>query len=133
MASAPHPRPFPSFPAQCVCPLQASAWQTSLGITAQAPSSLASVPDFGLLLPGDFTGTRPGLGSETTGVYLKPLSAVGTQATPSTQAPSIQPGPNLEGGQAYSPVALGHADLEAELEGIQQQLQDYQTTKQNLR
>lgn len=65
-------------------------------------------------------------------MYLKPLSEVGTWATPSTQAPSI-PGPNLEGGQAYSPVALGHADLEAELEGIQQQLQDYQTTKQNLR
>ncbi|XP_019498610.1 PREDICTED: protein SFI1 homolog isoform X4 [Hipposideros armiger] len=111
----------------------ASARQTSLGITPQAPPSLASVPDSRLLLPGDFTGTRPGLGSETTGVYLKPLSAVGTRATPSTQAPSIQPGPNLEGGQAYSPVALGHADLEAELEGIQQQLQDYQTTKQNLR
>lgn len=27
---------------------------------------------------------------------------------------------------------MGHTDLEAELEGIQQQLQDYQTTKQNL-
>ncbi|KAM5200237.1 protein SFI1 homolog isoform 21-T48 [Hipposideros larvatus] len=111
----------------------ASAQQTSLGITPEAPPSLASVPDSRLLLPGDFTGTRPGLGSETTGVYLKPLSTVGTRATPSTQAPSIQPGPNLEGGQAYSPVALGHADLEAELESIQQQLQDYQTTKQNLR
>lgn len=31
------------------------------------------------------------------------------------------------------PVATGHADLEAELEGIQQQLQHYQSTKQNLR
>lgn len=27
---------------------------------------------------------------------------------------------------------MGHTDLEAELEGIQQQLQDYQTMKQNL-
>lgn len=35
-------------------------------------------------------------------------------------------------GQAYPPVAAGHTELEAELEGIQQQLQHYQTTKQNL-
>ncbi|XP_074177270.1 protein SFI1 homolog isoform X1 [Rhinolophus sinicus] len=115
-------------------PAGVSARLTSPGLTPQAPPSLASVPDSRLLLPGDFTSTRPGLGSDTTGVYLKPLSAAGTQATPSAQAPSIQPGPSLEGGeaQAYSPVAPGHADLEAELEGIQQQLQDYQATKQNL-
>ncbi|KAF6278487.1 SFI1 centrin binding protein [Rhinolophus ferrumequinum] len=73
-------------------PAGASARLTSPGLTPQAPPSLASVPDSRLLLPGDFTSTRPGLGSDTT----------------------------------------GHADLEAELEGIQQQLQDYQTTKQNL-
>lgn len=126
---------FPQLPCSVsVLPSQVSARLTSPGLTPQAPPSLASVPDSRLLLPGDFTSTRPGLGSDTTGVYLKPLSAAGTQATPSAQAPSIQPGPSLEGGeaQAYSPVAPGHADLEAELEGIQQQLQDYQATKQNL-
>ncbi|XP_025789363.1 protein SFI1 homolog [Puma concolor] len=41
------------------------------------------------------------------------------------------PGPG-SAGTAYSPVTMGHTDLEAELEGIQQQLQDYQTMKQNL-
>ncbi|XP_007453229.1 PREDICTED: protein SFI1 homolog isoform X3 [Lipotes vexillifer] len=78
----------------------ASAQPTIPGLKSQAPSSLASVPNPRLLLPGDFTGTRPGPGSDTA---------------------------------AYSPIATGHMDLEAELEGIQQQLQDYQTTKHNLR
>ncbi|XP_065745450.1 protein SFI1 homolog isoform X3 [Phocoena phocoena] len=78
----------------------ASAQPTIPGLKSQAPSSLASVPNPRLLLPGDFTGIRPGPGSDTA---------------------------------AYSPITTGHMDLEAELEGIQQQLQDYQTTKQNLR
>lgn len=114
-------------------PSQASSAQpTSPGLTPQAPAALASVPDSRLLLPGDFTGARPGPGSATAGVYLKPLGAVATGATPSTQALSIRPGSHLEGLQATAPVTTGHADLEAELEGIQQQLQDYQATKENL-
>ncbi|XP_028613966.1 protein SFI1 homolog [Grammomys surdaster] len=35
-------------------------------------------------------------------------------------------------GPGYGSEAIGHTELEAELEGIQQQLQHYQTTKQNL-
>ncbi|GAB1289536.1 Protein SFI1 homolog [Apodemus speciosus] len=35
-------------------------------------------------------------------------------------------------GPGYGAEATGHTELEAELEGIQQQLQHYQTTKQNL-
>ncbi|KAJ8782739.1 hypothetical protein J1605_009938 [Eschrichtius robustus] len=105
------------------------------GLSSQAPSSLASVPNPRLLLPGDFTGTRPGPGSDTAGVYLGPVSASSAQVTPGTWNPWVQPGPRREDGQdqAFSPIATGHMDLEAELEGIQQQLQDYQTTKQNLR
>ncbi|XP_075800151.1 protein SFI1 homolog isoform X5 [Microtus pennsylvanicus] len=36
-------------------------------------------------------------------------------------------------GPGYGSEVAGHTELEAELEGIQQQLQHYQTTKQNLR
>ncbi|XP_059975489.1 protein SFI1 homolog isoform X6 [Mesoplodon densirostris] len=113
----------------------ASARPTIPGLLSQAPSSLASVPNPRLLLPGDFTGTRPGPGSDTTGVYLGPVSTSSAQVTPGTWNPWVQPGPRQEDGQdqAYYPIATGHMDLEAELEGIQQQLQDYQTTKQNLR
>ncbi|ELK18694.1 Protein SFI1 like protein [Pteropus alecto] len=91
-------------------PTRASAQPTSPGLTPQALPPLASVPSPHLLLPGDFTGTQPG--SET----------------------RVQPGPSQEGGQdqVYSLVAMGHTDLEAELEDIQRQLQDYQTMKQNL-
>ncbi|XP_061025603.1 protein SFI1 homolog isoform X7 [Eubalaena glacialis] len=112
-----------------------SARPTIPGLSSQAPSSLASVSNPRLLLPGDFTGTRPGPGSDTAGVYLGPVSASSAQVTPGTWNPWVQPGPRREDGQdqAYSPIATGHMDLEAELEGIQQQLQDYQTTKQNLR
>ncbi|XP_028342577.1 protein SFI1 homolog isoform X1 [Physeter macrocephalus] len=112
-----------------------SARPTIPGLLSQAPSSLASVPNPRLLLPGDFTGTRPGPGSDTADVYLGPVSASRAQVTPGTWNPWVQPGPRREDGQdqAYSPIATGHMDLEAELEGIQQQLQDYQTTKQNLR
>lgn len=55
-------------------------------------------------------------------------------------APTSVPDPHLllpgdfTGTRAGSGAeAAGHADLEAELEGIQQQLQHYQSTKQNLR
>nr|KAF6312221.1 SFI1 centrin binding protein [Pipistrellus kuhlii] len=41
-------------------------------------------------------------------------------------------GPGSEAA-VHCPVALGHSDLEAELEGIQRQLQDYQSMKQSLR
>ncbi|XP_066870868.1 protein SFI1 homolog isoform X2 [Kogia breviceps] len=115
----------------------ASARPTIPGLSSQAPLTLASVPNPRLLLPGDFTGTRPGPGpgSDIAGVDLGPVSASRAQVTPGTWNPWVQPGPRREDGQdqAYSPIATGHMDLEAELEGIQQQLQDYQTTKQNLR
>ncbi|XP_036077342.1 LOW QUALITY PROTEIN: protein SFI1 homolog [Rousettus aegyptiacus] len=113
-------------------PTRASAQPTFPGPTPQTLPSLASVPSPHLLLPGDFAGTQPG--SETRGVYLRPVSAASTQATPGTWAPSVQPGSSQEGGQdkVYSLIAMGHANLEAELEDIQRQLQDYQTMKQNL-
>uniref|UniRef100_A0A8C0W6C1 Protein SFI1 n=1 Tax=Castor canadensis TaxID=51338 RepID=A0A8C0W6C1_CASCN len=62
-----------------------SAQPTATGPKLRAPPSLAGGSDPHLLLPGDFTGTRP-----------------------------------------------EHGSLEAELEGIQQQLQRYQSTKYNL-
>ncbi|XP_023602322.1 protein SFI1 homolog isoform X2 [Myotis lucifugus] len=104
-------------------PTEASAWLTSPGLMPQAPLSLASVPDSRLLLPEALTG---GHGSETAGVHLRSVSA---------WVPSIQPGPSWERGQdqVHCPVALGHSDLEAELESIQRQLQDYQSMKQSLR
>ncbi|KAF6082908.1 SFI1 centrin binding protein [Phyllostomus discolor] len=116
-------------------PARASAWLTSSGHVPLAPVGPASVPDPRLLLPGDLTGTRPGLGSKTAGVCLRSVSTASTWATPSTWTPSIQPGPSQESGQdqACSPVATGPASLEAELEDIQRQLQDYQSMKQNLR
>lgn len=66
------------------------------------------------LLPAESTSTRTG--------------------PPSHQSPTSLLGSKGDGGQgqAYLPVAAGHTELEAELEGIQQQLQHYQTTKQNL-
>uniref|UniRef100_A0A2K6F814 SFI1 centrin binding protein n=1 Tax=Propithecus coquereli TaxID=379532 RepID=A0A2K6F814_PROCO len=73
-------------------PARVSALPTTPKLKPQAPPSPACVPDPYLLLPGDFTDTRAGPGSETAGCV----------------------------------------DLEAELEGIQQQLQHYQATKQNL-
>ncbi|KAG8521217.1 Protein SFI1 [Galemys pyrenaicus] len=79
---------------------------------ARAPLSLVSARSPRLLLPGDFTGTRP---------------------APSSWDPSIQPGPGKKGhDQVHCPVATSHTDVEAELEGIQQQLQHCQTMKQNL-
>ncbi|XP_040475697.1 LOW QUALITY PROTEIN: protein SFI1 homolog [Ursus maritimus] len=112
-------------------PARASAQPTTPGLTPQASPSPAPVPHSRLLLPGDFTG--PGPGSATTGVHLRPVSTVGAQAAPGAWDPSIQPWPSLEGGQDPAcSVTKGHVDLEAELEGIQQQLQDYQTMKQNL-
>ncbi|XP_073917503.1 protein SFI1 homolog isoform X4 [Castor canadensis] len=69
-----------------------SAQPTATGPKLRAPPSLAGGSDPHLLLPGDFTGTRPEHGS----------------------------------------AAAGQAELEAELEGIQQQLQRYQSTKYNL-
>ena len=109
-------------------PLQASAWLTSPGLVPQAPVGPATVPDPRLLLPGDLTGTLPGPGSETAGVYLR------SAHTASTWAPSIQPGPSQGSSQDQAcSVATGHTGLEAELEDIQRQLQDYQSMKQNLR
>ncbi|XP_016054018.1 PREDICTED: protein SFI1 homolog [Miniopterus natalensis] len=119
--------PSSSMPCGVDAPTRASAWLTS-------PSLMPQVPDPHLLLPGDLTGTWLGPGSETAGVYLRSISTSSTWATPSAWAPSIQPGPSQENSQdqAYTPVATGHTSLEAELEGIQRQLQDYQSMKQNL-
>uniref|UniRef100_A0A8C8Y674 SFI1 centrin binding protein n=1 Tax=Panthera leo TaxID=9689 RepID=A0A8C8Y674_PANLE len=84
--------PSSFMPCGVEAPARASTQPITPGLVPQASPSAASVPHPHLLLPGDFTGTGPGLGSAGT----------------------------------------GHTDLEAELEGIQQQLQDYQTMKQNL-
>ncbi|KAB1255714.1 Protein SFI1-like protein [Camelus dromedarius] len=107
--------------------------QVSARPTPQASPSLAGVPKPHLLLPGDFTA-RPG-GCDAAGVHLRPVGASSTRATPGTRDPWFHPGPNRQDGedQACLSVATSHSSLEAELEGIQQQLQDYQTMKQNLR
>lgn len=116
-----------------VLPLQVSAQPTTPGLTHQASPSPASVPHSRLLLPGDFTGTGPGAGSTAKWVHLKPDSIVNAQVTPSTWDPSTQPWPSRKGGpDPACSVTKSHMDLEAELESIQKQLQDYQTMKQNL-
>uniref|UniRef100_A0A3Q1M773 SFI1 centrin binding protein n=1 Tax=Bos taurus TaxID=9913 RepID=A0A3Q1M773_BOVIN len=113
-------------------PVWLSAQPVTPGLPSQVRSSLAGVPSPCLLLPGDFRGTRPGPGSDPEGVYQGPVSASRGGTPPGSSA---HPGLSQEAGrnQAYSPVGTGHSDLEAELEGIRQQLQDYQTTRQNLR
>ncbi|XP_055261714.1 protein SFI1 homolog isoform X4 [Moschus berezovskii] len=110
-------------------PVRLSAQPVSPGLPSQAASSLAGVPSPHLLLPGDFRGTGPG--SDPAGVYRGPVSALSGGAPPCSSAP---PGRSQEAGrnQACS-VGTGHSDLESELEGIRQQLQDYQTMRQNLR
>lgn len=79
--------------------------------------------------------SQAGPGPDTVGVYLGSVSASRVQATPGIRDPWVQPGPSQEEGQdqAQFSAATGHTTLVAELEGIQQQLQDYQTMKQNLR
>ncbi|XP_054551235.1 protein SFI1 homolog isoform X2 [Talpa occidentalis] len=112
-------------------PARVSARPATPGLVPQAPPSLASARNPHLLLPGDFIGTRPG--SAAAGVFLRPVSTASTRAALSTRDPSIQPGPGgKDPDRVHSPVATSHTDLEAELEGIQQQLQHCQTTKQNL-
>uniref|UniRef100_A0A673UZI7 SFI1 centrin binding protein n=1 Tax=Suricata suricatta TaxID=37032 RepID=A0A673UZI7_SURSU len=115
-------------------PVRAATQPITLGLVPQASPSAASVAHPHLLLPGDFTGAGPRPGSAGTGVCLRPVRTVSAQGLSRAQDPSIQPWQSQEAGhdQAYSPVTMGHTDLEAELEGIQQQLQDYQTMKQNL-
>lgn len=89
-----------------ILPLQASAQPTIPGLKSQAPSSLASVPNPRLLLPGDFTGIRPGPGSDTAGVYLGPVSASSAQVSPGTWNPWVQPGPRREDGQDRSGLVV---------------------------
>ncbi|XP_069353663.1 protein SFI1 homolog isoform X2 [Eulemur rufifrons] len=84
--------PSSFMPRGAEAPARVSALPTTPKPKPQAPPSPARVPDPHLLLPGDFTDTSAGPGSETAGCV----------------------------------------DLEAELEGIQQQLLHYQATKQNL-
>nr|XP_021559238.1 protein SFI1 homolog isoform X5 [Neomonachus schauinslandi] len=133
LSTGPELLPPSSFmPCGVQAPARASAQPTTPGLIAQASPSPASVPHSGLLLPGDFTGTG-GPGSESTGTQLKPVSTKGARATPDAWDPSIQPWPSRDRGRDPAcSVTKGPTDLEAELEGIQQQLQDYQTMKQNL-
>ncbi|KAF4011567.1 hypothetical protein G4228_003572 [Cervus hanglu yarkandensis] len=113
-------------------PIRLSAQPMTPGLPSQIPLSLAGVPSPRLLLPGDFRGTRPGPGSDPAAVYRGPVSTSRGGAPPGSSA---HPALSQEAGrnQACSPVGTGHSNLEAELEGIRQQLQDYQTTRQNLR
>lgn len=118
------------------CGARAPSQPTTSGLWPQAPSSPDSTPNPHLLLPGNFMGTsQAGPGPDTVGVYLGSVSASRVQATPGIRDPWVQPGPSQEEGQdqAQFSAATGHTTLVAELEGIQQQLQDYQTMKQNLR
>lgn len=125
--------PSSFMPCVAEIPARVSAQPTTPGLTHQASPSPASVPHSRLLLPGDFTGTGPGAGSTAKWVHLKPDSIVNAQVTPSTWDPSTQPWPSRKGGpDPACSVTKSHMDLEAELESIQKQLQDYQTMKQNL-
>ena len=58
----------------------------------------------------------------------------GCPSLPRDLDPHLLPGDSISTrtGPVYGSEATGHTELEAELEGIQQQLQHYQTTKQNL-
>ncbi|XP_032251071.1 protein SFI1 homolog isoform X2 [Phoca vitulina] len=127
LSTGPELLPPSSFmPCGVHAPARASAQPTTPGLTAQASPSPAGVPHSRLLLPGDFTGTG-GPGSASAGAQLKPVSTKGAWD------PSIRPWPSRDRGRDPAcSVTKGPTDLEAELEGIQQQLQDYRTMKQNL-
>ncbi|MXQ94319.1 hypothetical protein E5288_WYG007292 [Bos mutus] len=84
---------------------------------AQVPVWLSAQP----VTPGLPSQVRSSLAGVPSPCLLLPGDFRGTR-----------PGPGSDP-EAYSPVGTGHSDLEAELEGIRQQLQDYQTTRQNLR
>ncbi|XP_031196547.1 protein SFI1 homolog isoform X3 [Mastomys coucha] len=92
-------------------------------------------PDLELLPP---SSVMPHGAGGTAGVSTKP-SIPGPQpwGYPSLTRdpdPYLLPGESTSTrtGSGYGSEATGHTELEAELEGIQQQLQHYQTTKQNL-
>ncbi|XP_077916873.1 protein SFI1 homolog isoform X6 [Halichoerus grypus] len=127
LSTGPELLPPSSFmPCGVQAPARASAQPTTPGLTAQASPSPAGVPHSRLLLPGDFTGTG-GPGSASAGAQLKLVSTKGAWD------PSIRPWPSRDRGRDPAcSVTKGPTDLEAELEGIQQQLQDYRTMKQNL-
>ncbi|XP_033618219.1 protein SFI1 homolog isoform X3 [Fukomys damarensis] len=104
-----------------------SAQPTTLGPKPKAPPALTCGPDPPLLLPEDFTGTRarPDLGCDAAVKYLGPQKA----ALSPVLHLGLETHPGSRGEDGHT---TGHMDLEAELEGIQQQLQHYQTTRQNL-
>ncbi|XP_065760958.1 protein SFI1 homolog isoform X1 [Muntiacus reevesi] len=123
--------PLSSFaPRGAHVPIRLSAQPMTPGLPSQIPLSLAGVPSPHLLLPGDFEGTRPGPGSDPEAVYRGPVSTSRGGAPPGSSA---HPALSQEAGRNQaSSVGSGHSNLEAELEGIRQQLQDYQATRQNL-
>lgn len=94
-------------------------------------------PGLDLLPPSSFMPRGVG---DTAGASAKP--AIPGPQPPPCPAPSRGPQPHLflpedftstRIGPGYGSEATGHTELEAELEEIQQQLQHYQSTKQNLR
>lgn len=101
----------------------------------QLPPVASAGPELLLLPPSSFMPRRVEAPARVSAQLDTPGLKV--QAPP---APTSVPDPHLllpgdfTGTRAGSGAeAAGHADLEAELEGIQQQLQHYQSTKQNLR
>ncbi|XP_055002753.1 protein SFI1 homolog isoform X2 [Sorex araneus] len=122
--------PPSSRPCGAAAPARESAWPITPGLRPQAPSALVGAPDPHQLLAGDFTGTSLGPGSETVGLCLGPAATASTWASPSPWDAAFPTGLRQDG-QAQ-PVAISHPDLEAELEGIQQQLRHCQITKENL-
>ncbi|XP_049644996.1 protein SFI1 homolog, partial [Suncus etruscus] len=104
-------------------PTRDPAWSITPGLTLQPSQSLVNVPEPPLLLPGNSTSTRSGPGSETVGTCLRAVS---------TRDGAVPPELNWEGQDQTHCVALSHPALEAELEGIQQQLRHCQIMKQNL-
>ncbi|XP_013375863.1 PREDICTED: protein SFI1 homolog isoform X3 [Chinchilla lanigera] len=99
----------------------------------RAPSAASPSPE--LLPPSSFRPLRAGAAAWTS---AQPAPGSKPQAPPTL---ACGPDPHLllpedfTGARARPGLgieAAGHMDLEAELEGIQQQLQHYQTTRQNL-
>nr|XP_051682504.1 protein SFI1 homolog isoform X4 [Oryctolagus cuniculus] len=101
----------------------------------QLPPVASAGPELLLLPPSSFMPRRVEAPARVSAQLDTP--GLNVQAPPAlTSVPDphlLLPGDFTGTRDGSGAEAAGHADLEAELEGIQQQLQHYQSTKQNLR